>query len=164
MKQLLIEEREIAHICYTTMDIDQAMFSLGKSLGVEWHSPTTDNVGKHEYKIVFSKNFKPAIELIQADKSSPWSPSFGLTLHHFAFWSTNLANEENRARKNGLKIEFDGRQYGRSYFYARNLEWPFYLEFLGPDRKNTFAKEWPQINDRFWSNLIFEEAEEKYEN
>lgn len=67
---MLIEEREIAHICYTTMDIDQAMFSLGKSLGVEWHSPTTDNVGQHEYKIVFSKNFKPAIELIQADKAA----------------------------------------------------------------------------------------------
>lgn len=58
-------------------DIDAACRALADTLGICWSAGRDERLGEWDYRIVFSIDGPPFLELIQGPQGSPWDASGG---------------------------------------------------------------------------------------
>jgi hypothetical protein len=100
------------HIGIATNDIDASMPELAAGLGVSWTTPTQpeglvgtiDGAQHRRPRSCISREGPIHIDLMQGDPGTVWESS-GPRLHHFAYWTDDVAGDVARLAKDGWRLE-----------------------------------------------------------
>jgi hypothetical protein len=121
--------RPPCHIGLVTNELDEAMEDLGRRFDLDWGTPRivaneyVTPTGNAEWTIRVAHSSGPiAIELIEGDDVSLWATSRLTELHHYAFWSSDLAADVTALERKEYQVELtvagDGTP-GRFAYLAR---------------------------------------------
>jgi hypothetical protein len=104
--------RPPCHIGIVTNELDRAMSDLRHRFGLSWSAPRTVTeeyitpAGRAGWAIRVAHSSGPiAIELIEGGAGSPWACSVLTDLHHYAFWSSNLAADVAALEQKRYEVE-----------------------------------------------------------
>jgi hypothetical protein len=96
----VVPPRAPCHVGIVTTDLDQAMEVLAERFGVTWRPPTTVEqayrtaAGVVRWPLTVSHSSGPiAFELLAGGRGTVWATDALTALHHYAFWTTDLAGE-----------------------------------------------------------------------
>jgi hypothetical protein len=100
------------HIGITTDDLDRSMRELSAALGVSWTPPTAgegaftgpDGHSHRRPMSCISLEGPIHIDLIQGWPDTLWAAS-APAIHHFAYWTDDLAADVRRLTQDGWKLE-----------------------------------------------------------
>lgn len=107
------------HLCFLVPDIEAATRDLTETLGAAW-SPILDRrLGDWDYRIVFSVDGPPFVELIEGPAGSPWDASAGARFDHLGFWADEIDVDKRALADRGAPLDFDGTALGRPFTYHR---------------------------------------------
>ena len=70
------------HLGFTVPDLDAAAAQMRAATGVEWRPVHSGRLGEWEYRITFSVQGPPYLELVEGPAGSPWDSSAGPRLDH----------------------------------------------------------------------------------
>ncbi|ADP83454.1 VOC family protein [Pseudofrankia inefficax] len=109
------------HIGVTTDDLGAAMRELATALGLTWTTPTTgeglfhtvDGVPNPRPRSCVSREGPIHLDLIEGRPGTIWATT-GPRVHHFAYWTDDLAADVTRLAAEGWRLEMtkpdaDGR-------------------------------------------------------
>lgn len=116
------------HIGVATRDLSEAMDVLGRAFAIGWGTPkeldqplaTPAGLVSWELRRVHSRPGPMTIELLEGSSESTWHTTELATLHHYAYWSDDVAGESERMLAGGWELEVtfpahDGRPTGFAY-------------------------------------------------
>lgn len=100
------------HIGITTNDLDTSMSELAHALGVSWTAPqtppgiyhTVEGVPQPRPRSCISKEGPVHLDLIEGEPGTIWETT-GPRLHHFAYWTDDLAGDIARLAGEGWSLE-----------------------------------------------------------
>ncbi|MBL7501709.1 VOC family protein [Frankia sp. CNm7] len=100
------------HIGITTDDLGASMLALADALGVTWTTPTAgegvfhtvDGVPQPRPISCVSRQGPIHLDLIEGRPGTIWE-SAGPRLHHFAYWTDDLATDVARLAAEGWRLE-----------------------------------------------------------
>ncbi len=143
------------HVCFAVPNIERAMEDFQRSAGVRWSAPLSDRLGEWDYRIVFSTEGPPFIELIEGPAGSPWDTSQGARFDHIGFWSSDVQQGSRRLEQQGMTLDFSGCPYGRPFAYHRMESIGARIELVDSGRQAGFLSRWnpdgapmPAIDER----------------
>jgi hypothetical protein len=103
--------RPPCHVGIVTCSLDRAMGDLGHRFGVEWGKPRTvaneyvTSAGRSHWTIRVAHSKGPiAIELIEGSAGSVWETTMLTQLHHYAFWSSDLAADVAELERKDYRV------------------------------------------------------------
>lgn len=98
------------HVGYVVPDLERAMAELGESLRLTWtpvrarprtvHLPDRDE--EVTFRVTFSVEGPPHVELIEAVPGTPWAALDGA--HHVGHWADDVEAEAGRLAAGGLPL------------------------------------------------------------
>ena len=97
------------HIGIVVADLDAAMAELTRAAGLSWGEPIDRRTGEWDYRIVYSIEGPPHVELVEGAPGSPWDASEGPRLDHAGWWIDNVSAEKERLEAIGLSVDADLR-------------------------------------------------------
>jgi hypothetical protein len=100
------------HIGITTDDLGASMRDLSRALGVTWTQPTAgeglfhtvDGVPQPRPTSCISRQGPIHLDLIEGRPGTVWQTT-GTRLHHFAYWTDDLAGDVTRLEAGGWRLE-----------------------------------------------------------
>ncbi|MDT3443262.1 MULTISPECIES: VOC family protein [unclassified Pseudofrankia] len=100
------------HIGITTNDLGASMRDLTRALGVTWTAPTAgeglfhtvDDVPQPRPTSCISRQGPIHVDLIKGEPGTIWETA-GPRLHHFAYWTDDLAADVIRLTSEGWRLE-----------------------------------------------------------
>jgi hypothetical protein len=100
------------HIGITTDDLGASMRDLAHALGVTWTEPsageglfhTVDGVPQPRPTSCVSREGPIHLDLIEGKPGTIWQTT-GARLHHFAYWTDDLAGDVTRLEAGGWRLE-----------------------------------------------------------
>ena len=95
------------HVGYVVPDVDVAMELLAGTLGMRWTEVTErprivhteDGTTEVRFRVVYSVQGPPYMELVEQIPSTLWSPP---GQHHVGFWSEDVRRDSNELAAAGL--------------------------------------------------------------
>jgi catechol 2,3-dioxygenase-like lactoylglutathione lyase family enzyme len=101
------------HVGITTDDLGASMRHLAGSLGVSWTAPgsggglyhSVDGRPQPQPLSCISREGPIHIDLIQGEQGTIWDTASGPRLHHFAYWTDDLAGDVERLAATGWRLE-----------------------------------------------------------
>jgi hypothetical protein len=108
------------HIGIVVQDLEAAMDEMGRAAGLTWCEPIHRTTGDWSYRLVYSIEGPPHIELLEGPPGSPWDATAGPRLDHAGWWTENIPEELERLKSAGMEVDFDLRSYeGGTAVYMR---------------------------------------------
>jgi hypothetical protein len=120
--------RAPCHIGIATRNLPEAMEVLGSAFGLGWEPPReldqalATPTGRVSWGLrrVHSRPGPMRIELLEGSSESVWYTTQLATLHHYAYWSDDVAGETDTMLASGWELEVtfpadDGRPSGFAY-------------------------------------------------
>lgn len=107
------------HLGFVVADIEAAARELTEALGVAWGEIRDRRLGEWDYRIVFSVDGPPFLELLEGPPGSPWDASAGSRLDHLGYWAADLDADQQALAERGAPLDFDGTALGRPFTYHR---------------------------------------------
>lgn len=100
------------HIGIATGDLAESMHELGEALGVSWTTPsagpgvlhTVEGIPQPRPTSCLSRQGPVHIDLMQGEQGTIWA-SPEPRLHHFAYWTNDLAGDVARLAREGWRLE-----------------------------------------------------------
>jgi hypothetical protein len=142
------------HVCFIVPDLDAAMRDLSSVAALTWCEPADGRIGDWDYRIVFSDDGPPFIELIQAPPGGPWGDTSRPRFHHLGFWTSDLTASTQRLATSGFSESFSGCPYGRQFAYHHLESIGADIELVDLDLQPSFLETWnpgapsmPAINE-----------------
>jgi len=136
----MINPNDLYHTGIVVAHLDTAAKAMSDAVGISWRPErnvtvqTTTSTGTLTvpFRMLYSVQGPPFIELIEAIPGTIWSVAGGTRLHHIGYWTENVAAESERLEKLGLPLEGgDGPPGGHpqnfSYHSAAN---GIYIELI----------------------------------
>jgi len=130
------------HVCFVVQDIDSATRQLTDTLGVDWSPIRDGRLEDWPYRIVFSLEGPPFLELIEGSPGSPWDASGGPRFDHLGFWSADVELDKQRLAARGAPIDFDAAEYGRPFTYHRLDTVGGRVELVDTSAQPDFVRTW----------------------
>lgn len=93
------------HIGIVVRDLEQAMEELTQAAGVAWSEPMAREMGEWSFRLVYSVDGPPHIELVEGPPGSPWDASDGPRLDHAGWWADDVAGEQARLEAAGIALD-----------------------------------------------------------
>lgn len=101
------------HFGVVTDDLAASMRQLSESLGVTWTEPGSSGLlfhsvdGRPQPQPVscISREGPIHMDLIQGQPGTIWAAPHGPRLHHFAYWTSDLAGDIERLAADGWRLE-----------------------------------------------------------
>jgi len=102
-------------------ELEPAMEELHRSLGLDWGAAREGQLGDAGYRLAFSRQGPPHIELIEAPPGGPWqrSPDGRMRIDHLQWWSDDLDADTRRLESEGASVDYDGVAHGHGFRYFR---------------------------------------------
>ena len=107
------------HVCTVVPDLEAAMAELTAAIGVSWQAPRDRESGEMRWRLVYSADGPPFIELVEGQPGTPWHSPDGPRLHHFGRFATDLDAGIRAIEEAGGHIETDGREISGRWAYLR---------------------------------------------
>jgi catechol 2,3-dioxygenase-like lactoylglutathione lyase family enzyme len=107
------------HVCYVVPDLEASMAELTTVLGVSWQAPRDRASGDMRWRLVYTNDGAPFIELVEGQPGSPWHAPDGPKLHHIGRFTYNLDEGIRQMEAAGGRIEVDGREISGRWAYFR---------------------------------------------
>jgi hypothetical protein len=138
------------HLGIVTDDITASMTQLSEALGVTWTAPGSagllfhgvDGSPQPQPVSCISRQGPVHMDLIQGEPGTIWAAPDGPRLHHFAYWTDDLAADVQRLADDGWKLELtkpdaDGRPTVFAYLVRED---GFRVELIDGAGKETYAQ------------------------
>jgi hypothetical protein len=108
-------------VAIVVRDLEAAREELGRTLGVEWGGVRESSMGEWSYRLSFSKQGPPHVELIEAPPGGPWEvdPRGKMRLDHLQWWTTDIDADTERLVADGATVDFDGMAYDHPFRYFK---------------------------------------------
>jgi hypothetical protein len=103
-------------------DLEAAMQQLTAAVGLTWGAPRASEMGPWKYRLAFSHQGPPHVELIEAPAGSPWQPDgpSAMRIDHLQWWSQDLEADTERLLRTGVTVDVDGiGKYNHPFRYFR---------------------------------------------
>jgi hypothetical protein len=102
-------------------DIDAAMAELTRVSGLTWGRIRHREMGPWKYKLAFSHQGPPHVELVEAPPGSPWNPNEdgSMRIDHFQLWSSDIEADTAYLEEGGATIDVDGVARGHPFRYYK---------------------------------------------
>jgi len=107
------------HLCFAVQDIDAACRELTDTLAIDWSPVRDGRLGEWDYRIVFSIDGPPFLELVQGPPGSPWDTSTGSRFDHLGFWVEEIGTAKRALADRGAPLDFDATTLRRPFTYHR---------------------------------------------
>jgi Glyoxalase/Bleomycin resistance protein/Dioxygenase superfamily len=107
------------HVCCVVPDLESAMTELSDAIGVSWQSIRDRSSGDLRWRLVYSADGPPFIELVQGEPGTPWHVSAEPALHHFGRFTADLEAGIADIESAGGAVETDGRLISGRWAYLR---------------------------------------------
>lgn len=109
----MINPKDLYHTGIVVANLDVAAEDLTKSTGVNWRPERTVTVDTRTstgiltvpFRMLYSVEGPPFIELIEGIPGTIWSAAGGSRLHHIGYWAADVAAESERLEALGLHRE-----------------------------------------------------------
>jgi hypothetical protein len=121
------------HVGIIVEDLDAAMAELGRALNVTWGPAIAREVGPWRYRIAYSVEGPPHLELVEGAPDSPWARAPGLD--HLGWWTADQDAELARLAEQGIAVDADLRELG-SALYVRAPVTDMRLELNDASRRD----------------------------
>ena len=126
------------HVAIIVEDLDKAMEEFSAGLGVHWGEVRDGALGPWTYRLTFSYEGPPHIELIEGQPGSPWDTSSGPRPDHIGYWTDDIEEGKRRLIARGLPIDFDACPYGSPFSDHRAAHTGLRLELVDVSRRPWF--------------------------
>lgn len=134
------------HLCFTVQDIDAACRELTDTLGIDWSPIHDGRLGEWDYRIVFSVDGPPFLELIHGPPGSPWDAGTGSRFDHLGFWVDDIDADKQALADQGAPLDFDATPLGRPFTYHRLESVGARVELVDRAVQPGFVQAWaPQL-------------------
>lgn len=107
------------HLGFVVQDVEAATRELSATLGVAWGPIRGGRLAEWEYRIVFSIDGPPFLELVEGPPGSPWDASAGSRFDHLGFWADQIDAEKQALIDRGAWLDFDATTFGRPFTHHR---------------------------------------------
>jgi Glyoxalase/Bleomycin resistance protein/Dioxygenase superfamily len=107
------------HVCCVVPNLEQAMEELTRSIGVSWQKTRERESGELRWRLVYSVDGPPFIELVEGAPGTPWETPDGPRLHHFGRFTDDLDAGIAVIEAAGGHVETDGREISGRWAYVR---------------------------------------------
>lgn len=135
------------HLCFVVQDIDLAIREMTDTLGVAWSPVCDGRLGDWDYRIVFSVDGPPFLELIEGPPGSPWDASAGARFDHLGFWADEIDADKRALADRGAPLDFDATALGRPFTYHRLNSVGARVELVDRNVQAGFVETWaPHIS------------------
>jgi hypothetical protein len=106
------------HVGYVVPRLEDAMDEFTNTLGLRWEEPREHASGAQHWRLAYSLEGPPFVELIEGTPGTPWYAT-APRLHHLGRFTYDLDEEIERFTAARARIEVDGREIsGRWAYFA----------------------------------------------
>ncbi|MEE4490789.1 VOC family protein [Streptomyces sp. BE230] len=130
------------HVCFSVPDLGRAMEDLTAVSAVRWHDPVDGRIGDWPYRIAFTVQGPPFIELIEAAPGGPWGDTTRAQFHHIGFWTSDITAGASRLAAHGFPEVFSGCPHGRPFAYHRMDSVGGHVELVDAVQQPSFLESW----------------------
>jgi hypothetical protein len=107
------------HVCCIVADLDEAMEELSGALGLSWLVTRDRKSGDKRWRVVYSAEGPPFVELVEGSPGTPWHVTDGSRLHHMGRFTDDLEAGIAGLESAGGHVEVDGRDISGRWVYVR---------------------------------------------
>jgi predicted enzyme related to lactoylglutathione lyase len=107
------------HVCCIVPDLESAMEELSTALGIRWNAIRERESGEMRWRVLYSVEGPPFIELVEGAPGAPWHTADEPRLHHFGRFTEDLEAGIRDIEQAGGQIETDGREISGRWAYVR---------------------------------------------
>jgi predicted enzyme related to lactoylglutathione lyase len=129
----MAEAEPYFHVCCVVADLELAMQELSAAIGVSWQATRDRRSGELRWRLVYSVEGPPFIELVQGAPGTPWHTEDDSRLHHFGRFTEDLDAGIAAIEQAGGAIETDGRQISGRWAYLRTPHSGALVELIEAD-------------------------------
>jgi ketosteroid isomerase-like protein len=130
------------HLCFVVQDIEAATREMTATLGVAWSPVRDGRLGDWDYRIVFSVDGPPFLELVEGPPGSPWDSSGGSHFDHLGYWAENIGVDKQALAERGAPLDFDATTLGRPFTYHRLASVGARVELVDRTAQAGFLETW----------------------
>jgi hypothetical protein len=123
------------HVCSVVPDMEQAMEELGEAMGLHWQTIRDRASGDMRWRVVYSVEGPPFIELVEGQPGTPWHTAEGPRLHHLGRFTDDLDTGIAAIERAGGHIETDGREISGRWAYVRAPRSGALIELIEADEQ-----------------------------
>jgi uncharacterized protein (TIGR02246 family) len=135
------------HLCFVVQDIEAASREMTQTLGVAWRTVRDGRLGDWDYRIVFSVDGPPFIELVEGPPGSPWDAGAGSRFDHLGYWVDDIDVDKHALADRGAPLDFDATTLGRPFAYHRLDSVGARVELVDRSVQAAFIETWaPQLS------------------
>jgi Glyoxalase/Bleomycin resistance protein/Dioxygenase superfamily len=132
------------HACCVVANLEQAMEELTAAIGIQWQ-PTRDRAsGDMRWRVVYSVQGPPFIELVEGRPGTPWHAAEDSQLHHIGRFTSDLDAGIAAIEAAGGHVEIDGREISGRWVYMRAPQSGALVELIEADEEG---------QERFWARI-----------
>ena len=130
------------HLGFAVPDLDAAAAQMHAATGVEWRPVHPGRLGEWAYRITFSVQGPPYLELVEGPDGSPWDSSAGPRLDHLGYWCEGIAASRDALVAQGAPVDFDATPHGRPFTYHRLDHLGIRVELVAVAQQPAFTETW----------------------
>lgn len=123
------------HVCCIVPNLEHAMEELTTAIGVSWQPIRDRESGELRWRLVYSAEGPPFIELVEGAPGTPWDATGGARLHHFGRFTDDLDSGIAEIEQAGGQIETDGREISGRWAYVRAPSSGALIELIEADEQ-----------------------------
>lgn len=123
------------HVCCVVPSLEQAMAELSGAIGVSWKEIRDRSSGEMRWRLVYSVEGPPFIELVEGEPGTPWHTPEGPVLHHIGRFTEDLDAGIEAIERAGGHIETDGREISGRWAYLRTPVSGALIELIEADEQ-----------------------------
>jgi hypothetical protein len=123
------------HVCCIVPDLELAMTELTEAMGLDWQPVRDRTSGEMRWRLVYSVQGPPFVELVEGAPGTPWDASDGPRLHHFGRFTEDLDAGIGAIEQAGGRIETDGRRISGRWAYVRAPRSGALIELIEADEQ-----------------------------
>jgi hypothetical protein len=126
-------------------DLEAAMDELSRGIGVRWGAIRERERDGLTYRLVFSVEGPPHIELIEGSPGTPWD-TVEPRIDHLMWWSDDLAGDTRRLEREGLPLDAGDPIGGDTWGYFKAEQSGLRIELIDSATRADYRQRW-QIGD-----------------
>jgi hypothetical protein len=111
------------------------MRELSGALGVRWQKTRDRTSGDLRWRVAYTVEGPPFIELVEGQPGTPWYTPEGPHLHHFGRFTEDLDAGIRAVEQAGGRLETDGRKISGRWAYLRAPRSGALIELIEADER-----------------------------
>lgn len=123
------------HVCSIVPDLEEAMAELTEAMGLHWHATRDRAAGDMRWRVVYSAEGPPFMELVEGQPGTPWHTPDGPRLHHIGRFTQDLDTGIDVIERAGGHVETDGREISGRWVYMRTPRSGVLIELIEADEQ-----------------------------